>query len=112
MEDCIIAYESHIHPSMYRSLSPSQASRKLTTNSLFRVCGISVPRQTASRSISGPSTIVPARKFSHSFRMNSAEASYQPDASGQGPKQMSHLPNLKLNDGHEIPMVSATLHIL
>lgn len=39
--------------------------------------------------------------------MNSAEAPYQPDASsGAGPKQLGYLPNLKLNDGHEIPMVS------
>lgn len=39
--------------------------------------------------------------------MNSIEASYKPDATGQAPKQMQFIPYLKLNDGHEIPMVSS-----
>lgn len=37
--------------------------------------------------------------------MNSVGATYQPDASGTPPKQLSYIPNLKLNDGNEIPMV-------
>ncbi|CAN8103865.1 unnamed protein product [Discula destructiva] len=34
--------------------------------------------------------------------MNSVDASYKPDASGAGPKQLGYLPNLELNDGNEI----------
>lgn len=37
--------------------------------------------------------------------MNSIPSSFQPDASGAGPKQGSHIPFLKLNDGNQIPMV-------
>lgn len=44
-----------------------------------------------------------ARQYS---KMNSAQASYKTDASGADPKQLEYLPNLKLNDGHEIPIVS------
>ncbi|KAI4600348.1 hypothetical protein KJ359_000702 [Pestalotiopsis sp. 9143b] len=36
--------------------------------------------------------------------MNSIPSSFQPDASGAGPKQGSHIPSLKLNDGNQIPM--------
>ncbi|TGJ83516.1 hypothetical protein E0Z10_g5249 [Xylaria hypoxylon] len=36
--------------------------------------------------------------------MNSIAASFKPDSSGIGPKQLDHIPNLKLNDGHEIPL--------
>ncbi|KAF3765974.1 hypothetical protein M406DRAFT_346115 [Cryphonectria parasitica EP155] len=38
--------------------------------------------------------------------MNSSEATHQPDATGTDPKQLSYLPNLKLNDGHDIPMLA------
>jgi len=39
--------------------------------------------------------------------MNSIGAAYKPDASGAAaPKQLPYLPNLKLNDGKEIPLVS------
>ncbi|KAI0394955.1 aldo/keto reductase [Xylariaceae sp. FL0594] len=37
--------------------------------------------------------------------MNSIAGSFKPDASGASPKQMGHIPSLKLNDGHEIPML-------
>ncbi|ROT43532.1 aldo-keto reductase family 1 member C4 [Sodiomyces alkalinus F11] len=37
--------------------------------------------------------------------MNSIGATAQPDASGAPPKQMPYIPNLKLNDGNEIPMI-------
>ncbi|KAK4250135.1 NADP-dependent oxidoreductase domain-containing protein [Corynascus novoguineensis] len=37
--------------------------------------------------------------------MNSATAGFQPDASGTDPKQSDYIPNLKLNDGNEIPML-------
>ncbi len=40
--------------------------------------------------------------------MNSISATFTPDASGQGPKQTSTLPQLKLNDGTTIPMVGVT----
>lgn len=43
--------------------------------------------------------------------MNSSVASYKPDATGQAPKQLQYIPNLKLNDGHEIPMASYTIAI-
>lgn len=38
--------------------------------------------------------------------MNSIESSFKPDATGQAPKQMEYIPYLKLNDGHEIPMLA------
>jgi hypothetical protein len=38
--------------------------------------------------------------------MNSAAASFKPDAAGADPKQLGYVPYLKLNDGNEIPMVS------
>lgn len=38
--------------------------------------------------------------------MNSTTAAFAPDASGQSPKQTSGIPNLKLNGGHEIPMLA------
>lgn len=38
--------------------------------------------------------------------MNSAGASFKPDATGADPKQLEYIPHLKLNDGEEIPMVS------
>ncbi|KAK0741707.1 NADP-dependent oxidoreductase domain-containing protein [Apiosordaria backusii] len=37
--------------------------------------------------------------------MNSIEASHIPDASGASPKQVNHIPNLKLSDGNEIPFL-------
>ncbi|KAK4175949.1 NADP-dependent oxidoreductase domain-containing protein [Triangularia setosa] len=37
--------------------------------------------------------------------MNSVEASHAPDASGATPKQLDHIPNLKLSDGNEIPFL-------
>ncbi|OAA59429.1 aldo/keto reductase [Cordyceps fumosorosea ARSEF 2679] len=37
--------------------------------------------------------------------MNSIGATFTPDASGQSPKQVSTIPQLKLNDGHTIPML-------
>ncbi|KFA66656.1 hypothetical protein S40285_03064 [Stachybotrys chlorohalonatus IBT 40285] len=37
--------------------------------------------------------------------MNSAAATFQPDASGTPPKQVPYIPSLKLNDGNEIPML-------
>lgn len=48
------------------------------------------------------SASLPTRRYS---KMNSVQASYKPDASGADPKQLEYLPNLKLNDGHEIPIV-------
>ncbi|KAI0423841.1 aldo/keto reductase [Xylaria sp. FL1042] len=36
--------------------------------------------------------------------MHSIAAAFKPDASGTGPKQLEYIPNLKLNDGHEIPL--------
>jgi hypothetical protein len=39
--------------------------------------------------------------------MHSIASYFKPDASGADPKQASFIPNLKLNDGHEIPMVSS-----
>ncbi|KAL8413875.1 hypothetical protein RB594_005203 [Gaeumannomyces avenae] len=38
--------------------------------------------------------------------MNSETASHKPGASGESPKQLGYLPYLKLNDGHEIPMLA------
>ncbi|KAI8623517.1 Aldo/keto reductase [Xylariaceae sp. FL1651] len=38
--------------------------------------------------------------------MHSITASFEPDASGPGPKQLGYLPMLKMNDGHEIPMLA------
>jgi hypothetical protein len=38
--------------------------------------------------------------------MHSIKAAFQPDASGASPKQAVYIPNLKLNDGNDIPMVS------
>ncbi|ROW06420.1 hypothetical protein VMCG_04412 [Cytospora schulzeri] len=38
--------------------------------------------------------------------MNSIQSSYKPDATGQAPKQMEYIPYMKLNDGHEIPMLA------
>lgn len=43
-----------------------------------------------------------ARRY---YKMNSTEASFKPDATGADPKQLAYLPDLKLNDGHEIPIV-------
>jgi hypothetical protein len=40
--------------------------------------------------------------------MHSIASYFKPDASGADPKQASFIPNLKLNDGHEIPMVSGS----
>lgn len=60
----------------------------------------------ASRHLCSPTTntfSLVARRY---VRMNSAEASFTPDATGADPKQLGYLPNLKLNDGHEIPIVS------
>ncbi|KAK4655722.1 hypothetical protein QC762_304920 [Podospora pseudocomata] len=37
--------------------------------------------------------------------MNSIEASHAPDASGATPKQLDHIPNLRLSDGNEIPFL-------
>lgn len=37
--------------------------------------------------------------------MNSETSAYKPDASGVGPKQLDYIPDLKLSDGNEIPMV-------
>jgi len=37
--------------------------------------------------------------------MNSETASSTPDATGNVPKQLDYIPNLKLSDGNEIPMV-------
>ncbi|KAK4205629.1 NADP-dependent oxidoreductase domain-containing protein [Triangularia verruculosa] len=37
--------------------------------------------------------------------MNSVEASHVPDATGASPKQLDHIPNLKLSDGNEIPFL-------
>ena len=42
--------------------------------------------------------------------MNSIGSSFEPDASGTAPKQLPYLPNLKLNDGNEIPFVSSYEH--
>ncbi|KAI1312693.1 aldo/keto reductase [Xylaria venustula] len=36
--------------------------------------------------------------------MHSIAATSRPDASSTGPKQLDYIPNLKLNDGHEIPL--------
>ncbi|KAH9893661.1 aldehyde reductase 1 [Xylariomycetidae sp. FL2044] len=38
--------------------------------------------------------------------MNSVTGTFRPDATGTSPKQMDYLPNLKLNDGNEIPMLA------
>ncbi|KAI3338560.1 aldo/keto reductase [Ustulina deusta] len=38
--------------------------------------------------------------------MASITASSQPDSSATGPKQLGSIPSLKLNDGHEIPLLS------
>ncbi|KAI0865321.1 aldo/keto reductase [Xylaria cubensis] len=37
--------------------------------------------------------------------MHSMAASFKPDSSGTGPKQLEYMPRLKLDDGHEIPML-------
>ncbi|KAI0413402.1 aldo/keto reductase [Xylaria grammica] len=37
--------------------------------------------------------------------MHSITASFKPDSSGTGPKQLGYIPNLKLNDGNEIPLL-------
>lgn len=42
----------------------------------------------------------------HTSTMNSIAGSHEPDASGQDPKQVGYMPQLKLADGHSIPMVS------
>ena len=59
-------------------------------------------------------TRTPAKRFfqkSTPLAMNSTTASYQTSFGAEGnlgiaPKQMSQIPNLKLNDGKEIPMAS------
>ncbi|KAJ9149832.1 Aldehyde reductase 1 [Pleurostoma richardsiae] len=38
--------------------------------------------------------------------MNSLTSAFNPDASGKDPKQLAYIPALKLNDGHEIPMIA------
>lgn len=39
--------------------------------------------------------------------MNSITSTFKPDASGgEGPKQMDYIPNLKMSDGNEIPMLA------
>lgn len=38
--------------------------------------------------------------------MHSIASYFKPDASGADPKQASFIPNLKLNDGHDIPMLA------
>ncbi|KAI0161258.1 Aldo/keto reductase [Xylariaceae sp. FL1272] len=38
--------------------------------------------------------------------MNSVQSAWKPNASGVAPKQMDYIPRLKLNDGHEIPMLA------
>lgn len=42
--------------------------------------------------------------------MHSIASYFKPDASGADPKQASFIPSLKLNDGHDIPMVSNSNH--
>lgn len=37
--------------------------------------------------------------------MNSETSTFKPDASGTAPKQLDYIPNLKLSDGNETPMV-------
>ncbi|GAB1313045.1 Alpha-keto ester reductase [Madurella fahalii] len=37
--------------------------------------------------------------------MNSETSGFKPDASGTAPKQLEYIPNLKLSDGNEIPML-------
>ncbi|KAI1741080.1 aldo/keto reductase [Xylaria scruposa] len=37
--------------------------------------------------------------------MHSMAAAFKPDSSGTGPKQLEYMPRLKLDDGHEIPML-------
>ncbi|SPQ27469.1 51c300ca-3542-45ca-9a51-08ec0f3087a8 [Thermothielavioides terrestris] len=37
--------------------------------------------------------------------MSSATSASKPDASGTAPKQLEHIPHLKLSDGNEIPMI-------
>ncbi|KXX81198.1 NADPH-dependent conjugated polyketone reductase C1 [Madurella mycetomatis] len=37
--------------------------------------------------------------------MNSETSEFKPDASGTAPKQLEYIPNLKLSDGNEIPML-------
>jgi len=37
--------------------------------------------------------------------MNSITSAFKPDASGETPKQLEYIPNLKLSDGNEIPLV-------
>lgn len=56
-------------------------------------------------SLSPRSTFTTAHQCS---KMNSAGASFKPDATGADPKQLEYIPHLKLNDGEEIPMVSPT----
>jgi diketogulonate reductase-like aldo/keto reductase len=37
--------------------------------------------------------------------MNSIGSTFEPDASGTPPKQLPYIPNIKMNDGNEIPML-------
>ncbi|KAK7948760.1 uncharacterized protein PG986_009646 [Apiospora aurea] len=37
--------------------------------------------------------------------MNSMTSAFKPDATGNAPKQLDYMPNLKLNDGNEIPLL-------
>ncbi|KAI1364486.1 NADP-dependent oxidoreductase domain-containing protein [Xylaria arbuscula] len=39
-------------------------------------------------------------------KMNSIAGAFKPDSSGVGPKQGEYIPHLKLNDGHEIPLLA------
>ncbi|KAK8094002.1 NAD/NADP-dependent indole-3-acetaldehyde reductase, partial [Apiospora hydei] len=43
--------------------------------------------------------------FAYSSKMNSMTSAFKPDATGNAPKQMDYMPNLKLNDGNEIPLL-------
>lgn len=85
------------YPLMYR-VSRSQVSRQLSSS-------VKRAHRSASCLSATPTYRLTTRRFS---KMNSAEATYKPDASsGAGPKQLGYLPDLKLNDGHEIPMASS-----
>lgn len=101
--------------SAYRAAILSPVNLKLPTiidNSRSASSVRHFPRMPLRAKITGFSTSA----ANNTSNMNSIPSSFQPDASGAGPKQGSHIPFLKLNDGNQIPMVSAssilTAHIL
>lgn len=92
--------------SAYRAAILSPVNLKLPTiiDNSRSASSVHFPRMPLRAKITGFSTSA----ANNTSNMNSIPSSFQPDASGAGPKQGSHIPFLKLNDGNQIPMVCAS----